>query len=63
MYVGVTLLYVGLAIWVNTVWPVFFLPVILIVMHYGVVVREEAYLERIFGDEYRQYVRRVRRWL
>jgi protein-S-isoprenylcysteine O-methyltransferase Ste14 len=63
MYVGVTLLYVGVAIWVNTVWPLLFLPVILIVMHYGVVVREEAYLERIFGDEYRQYARRVRRWL
>jgi protein-S-isoprenylcysteine O-methyltransferase Ste14 len=63
MYVGITLLYVGVAVWVNTVWPLLFLPVILIVMHYGVVVREEAYLERIFGDEYRQYARRVRRWL
>jgi protein-S-isoprenylcysteine O-methyltransferase Ste14 len=63
MYVGITLLYVGVAIWVNTVWPLLFLPVILIVMHYGVIVREEAYLERIFGDEYRQYARRVRRWL
>ena len=63
MYVGLTLLYVGVAIWVNTVWPLLFLPGILIVMHYGVIVREEAYLERIFGDEYRQYARLVRRWL
>jgi protein-S-isoprenylcysteine O-methyltransferase Ste14 len=63
MYVGITLLYVGVAIWVNTVWPLLFLPVILVAMHYGVIVREEAYLVRIFGDEYRQYARRVRRWL
>ena len=63
MYVGITLLYVGVAIWVNTVWPLLFLPVILIVMHYGVIVREEAYLERTFGEEYRQYRQRVRRWL
>ena len=63
MYVGITLLYVGVAIWVNTVWPLPFLPVILIVMHYGVIVREEAYLERTFGEEYRQYRQRVRRWL
>ena len=63
MYVGITLLYVGVAIWVNTVWPLLFLPVILIVMHHGVIVREEAYLERTFGEEYRQYRQRVRRWL
>jgi protein-S-isoprenylcysteine O-methyltransferase Ste14 len=63
MYVGITLLYAGVALWVNTVWPLLFLPGILIVMYYGVIVLEEAYLERIFGDEYRQYARRVRRWV
>ena len=33
------------------------------IMHYGVIVREEAYLERKFGEEYRAYKREVRRWL
>ena len=35
----------------------------LAVMHFGVILREERYLERKFGDEYRQYKASVRRWL
>ena len=34
-----------------------------IIIRYGVVAREEAYLERRFGDAYRDYKVRVRRWL
>jgi len=34
-----------------------------VVMRYGVIAREERYLERKFGEDYRVYCRRVRRWL
>jgi protein-S-isoprenylcysteine O-methyltransferase Ste14 len=34
-----------------------------LVLRYGVVAREEAYLERKFGDVYSDYKSRVRRWL
>jgi protein-S-isoprenylcysteine O-methyltransferase Ste14 len=34
-----------------------------LVIRYGVVAREEVYLERKFGDVYRAYHSRVRRWL
>ena len=34
-----------------------------LVIRYGVVAREEAYLELKFGDVYRAYKARVRRWL
>lgn len=33
------------------------------VMRYGVIAREERYLEGKFGEDYRAYCRRVRRWL
>lgn len=63
MYVGLTLLYVGLALWVDTLWPLFFLPVALFMVQRFVIAREERYLESKFGDEYRRYKDRVRRWV
>lgn len=63
MYLGFTLLYLGTTCWVNSVWPLLLLPLVLVLMHYGVITREEKYLEREFGEEYLTYKRRVRRWL
>ncbi len=63
MYLGMTLLYLGITVWMNTPWPLFALPVILIAMNRGVIAREEAYLDRTFGEPYRAYRARVRRWL
>lgn len=63
MYLGFTLLYLGAAAWINTLWPLLALPVVLVVMQRGVIHREEAYLERRFGDDYRAYRAQVRRWL
>jgi protein-S-isoprenylcysteine O-methyltransferase Ste14 len=36
---------------------------LLVVMHYGVIKREERYLEGKFGESYRHYLGQVRRWL
>lgn len=63
MYLGFTLIYLGISLWVNSLWPLLFLPLVLVVMVRGVIVREEAYLERRFGDTYRTYRATVRRWL
>lgn len=63
MYLSFTLWYVGISCWADSLWPLLFLPLVLLVMHRGVITREEAYLERRFGDEYRQYRDRVRRWV
>ena len=63
LYVALTLLFLGLTLAFDTWWGIVLLPLILVVMHYGVVVREERYLERKFGEPYRQYRSRVRRYL
>jgi protein-S-isoprenylcysteine O-methyltransferase Ste14 len=63
MYVGMTTLYLGGTLLLNDPWPLAFLPVVLALLQRYVIAREEAYLERKFGDEYRAYKARVRRWI
>ena len=63
IYLSFNPVYVGIAFVVNTVWPIIFLPFGIALLYYGVIAREESYLERVFGDEYRQYKARVRRWV
>jgi protein-S-isoprenylcysteine O-methyltransferase Ste14 len=54
---------IGLAIAFDCLWLLVALMPFALVIRYGVVAREEAYLERKFGDVYRRYRSRVRRWL
>lgn len=63
MYVGFAFCYVGVTLWINTLWPLLALPGVIALMNWGVISREEAYLERLFGEPYRAYRARVRRWL
>jgi protein-S-isoprenylcysteine O-methyltransferase Ste14 len=63
IYLGMFLGLIGLAIAFDNVWLLMMLVPFAIVIRYGVVGREEAYLERKFGDVYRGYRSRVRRWL
>lgn len=63
LYVGMTLMYGGMAALANALPAVLLLPAVLAVMRRGVIEREERYLERKFGDEYLRYKGRVRRWI
>jgi protein-S-isoprenylcysteine O-methyltransferase Ste14 len=63
IYLGMFLGSIGLAIALNDAWLLVMLVPFWLVIRYGVVAREEAYLERKFGDVYRGYRSRVRRWL
>ena len=63
IYVALTLLYVGVALLINALWILLLVVPVLVVIRYGVIAREEAYLTRKFGDAYRQYTAQVRRWL
>jgi protein-S-isoprenylcysteine O-methyltransferase Ste14 len=63
IYLGMLLGLVGLAIAFDSLWLLVTLVPFALVIRYGVIAREEAYLDRKFGDTYRHYCARVRRWL
>ena len=63
IYLGMVLGLIGLAIAFNSLWLLMTLVPFALVIRYGVITREEAYLERKFGDVYRRYRARARRWL
>jgi protein-S-isoprenylcysteine O-methyltransferase Ste14 len=63
IYIGFVLIYFGIAILATSVWMLFLLPIVLVVLQKGVVTREESYLERKFGEDYAKYKARVPRWL
>jgi protein-S-isoprenylcysteine O-methyltransferase Ste14 len=63
IYLSMVLGLIGLAIAFNSAWLLVTLVPFALVIRYGVIAREEAYLERKFGDVYRRYRARVRRWL
>jgi protein-S-isoprenylcysteine O-methyltransferase Ste14 len=63
IYLGLFLIYGGIGIAGSSLWALILMLPLAITIRYGVVAREEAYLERRFGDAYRDYKARVRRWL
>jgi protein-S-isoprenylcysteine O-methyltransferase Ste14 len=63
IYLGMFLVYGGIGVAAQSPWILILLLPLAITIRYGVVAREEAYLERLFGDAYRDYKARVRRWL
>ncbi len=63
IYVAGLLLQLGIALLMNNVWIVLLVPVSKLVFDRYVIAREEAYLERAYGEVYVDYTRTVRRWL
>jgi protein-S-isoprenylcysteine O-methyltransferase Ste14 len=63
LYLGATLVYLGLAVAAGSLWAIGLVVPLMWVINVGVVAREERYLERKFGDAYRAYKTRVRRWI
>jgi len=63
LYVSLTLVYVGFALLCRSLSALALLPIVIAVMTYGVIRREERYLATKFGEEYLDYCARVRRWI
>jgi protein-S-isoprenylcysteine O-methyltransferase Ste14 len=63
MYLGLALLFTGLAVLFAVVWALFLVVPLILYTQVGVILPEERYLQRAFGDDYRVYSSHVRRWL
>ena len=63
IYVAMLLIYAGIVVVANAPAVVALMPVLFAVLHFGVGLREEDYLECKFGDAYLAYKLAVPRWL
>ena len=63
MYLAMLLSLVGLAVAFAKPWLLAMMAPLYLVLRYGVIAREETYLERKFGNAYLDFKARVRRWM
>lgn len=63
LYASLTTMYAGIALSTGIWWLWVTLIPALAVVHWKIVRREEQFLEAKFGDRYRSYKARVRRWV
>jgi protein-S-isoprenylcysteine O-methyltransferase Ste14 len=63
MYVGLTIVYLGITCFIGNWWNIILLPLLFLIVQEYVIKREEKYLVLEFGLKYEEYRRTVRRWL
>ena len=63
LYVAMTVIYLGMTLSTGSWWPLAALLPTLAMVHWRIVLREEQFLEAKFGEAYRDYKTRVRRWV
>jgi protein-S-isoprenylcysteine O-methyltransferase Ste14 len=63
MYLAGAIIYIAVALAADSGVTLLLLAPLLVILRYGVIAREERYLQAKFGDEYRRYQAAVRRWL
>ena len=63
MYVALTILYLAVTCFIGNWWNIILLPLLLLIVQEYIIKREEKYLDRQFGRQYKRYKLKVRRWL
>ena len=63
MYLSLCLLQLGLGFVLNGWMPLLSAVPLMLILHFGVILREETYLEAKFGEQYLAFKREVRRWI
>jgi protein-S-isoprenylcysteine O-methyltransferase Ste14 len=62
-YLGMAITYIGITLAAEAPWSLVMLLPATLMIQYGVITREERYLERLFGEEYLSYKQATRRWI
>ena len=63
LHVALACFYAGIAVAADSIWALALLLPLVMIVQYGVVLREERYLEGKFGEDYLRYKASVRRWV
>jgi protein-S-isoprenylcysteine O-methyltransferase Ste14 len=63
MYTGLLFQYLGLALIFGNWWTLILFPVLIVLVQYLIILPEERYLMRAFGNSYSDYKNKVRRWI
>lgn len=63
IYLGFLIIVMGLPLILGSYWGVLLSPLMLLTFNQVIIRREEAYLQRLFGQSYQDYRSQVRRWL
>jgi protein-S-isoprenylcysteine O-methyltransferase Ste14 len=63
MYLALCLVQISLGFFLNDWITLLFVVPLALILHFGVILREERYLAAKFGEPYLQYKREVRRWI
>jgi protein-S-isoprenylcysteine O-methyltransferase Ste14 len=63
IYLGFLVAQIVVAIKLNNLYVLLTLPIAFYLLNKWVIDPEEAYLEKLFGQEYLDYMKKVRRWL
>lgn len=63
VYLSFSLAQAGISLLLDNLWVLILLIPAILIINYGVILREERYLENKFGKEYANYKKSVRRWI
>jgi protein-S-isoprenylcysteine O-methyltransferase Ste14 len=63
MYTGLLFIYLGLALIFGNWWTIILFPVLVVLITYLIILPEERYLMRAFGNSFSDYKNKVRRWI
>jgi len=63
MYLGLLCVYIAAALWFGVIWALILVPLVVLAVQRLAIAKEERYLDQKFGEAYREYRARVRRWI